>query len=182
MASLSRLEVKHAWEFVISTGGVYLELGVYLALSPRYVDLKLVSASASAYRRSRGVEHVFDLTGCPPVKFQLRARARRPPLFVIYQRPDPGLVFLDGQVRCCAHGRLLPPAAHRAPHQHPAARAPPAHRGVRRQVHEAWLRAEPMAARQPLVVHSDSAQADGAGDGGVRVVPRRLGRAWGGGN
>ena len=82
MASLSRLEVKHAWEFAISTGGVYLELGVYLALSPRYVDLKLVSASASAYRRSRGVEHVFDLTGCPPVKFQLRARARRPPLFV----------------------------------------------------------------------------------------------------
>ena len=27
------------------------------------VDLKLASASASAYRRSRGVEHVFDLTG-----------------------------------------------------------------------------------------------------------------------
>ena len=27
------------------------------------VDVKLASASASAYRRSRGVEHVFDLTG-----------------------------------------------------------------------------------------------------------------------
>ena len=27
------------------------------------IDLKLASASASAYRRSRGVEHVFDLTG-----------------------------------------------------------------------------------------------------------------------
>ena len=27
------------------------------------VDLKLASASSSAYRRSRGVEHVFDLTG-----------------------------------------------------------------------------------------------------------------------
>ena len=42
------------------------------------VNLKLASASASAYRRSRGVEHVFDLTGWASTAAHWR-RAADPP-------------------------------------------------------------------------------------------------------
>ena len=67
------------------------------------VDLKLASASASAYRRSRGVEHVFDLTGWREPPLTGVEPTHQPRLIVESVEPDLAQDVMSAYRRCTSN-------------------------------------------------------------------------------
>ena len=67
------------------------------------VDLKLASASASAYRRSRGVEHVFDLTGWREPPLTGVEPTHQPRLIVESVEPDLAPDVISAYRRCTSN-------------------------------------------------------------------------------
>ena len=67
------------------------------------VDLKLASASASAYRKSRGVEHVFDLTGWREPPLTGVELTHQPRLIVESVEPDLAQDVMSAYRRCTSN-------------------------------------------------------------------------------
>ena len=67
------------------------------------VDVKLASASASAYRRSRGVEHVFDLTGWREPPLTGVEPTHQPRLIVESVEPDLAQDVMSAYRRCTSN-------------------------------------------------------------------------------